>query len=241
MVVFSVTVPADSQAADWLSWPLSLRRNNAMCKNNQSTGCTEPCYGKRGKLQHIVAHVLVLFNLCSTDVTGGTYCTCMYFTHQTHCCTKIRKSTLFILVLESTCTAYIHPVVHVPALRCMHEANANCTPTHSHTDKSHANTRQVHTYHAPASQSAPWFPPDLGAKIRTSELKIHYGSMGGGSAERRAVGEEDKNESMLSRQGLRGKRGSWLKGEEREWGSEWERAGGKQKHWGVGLSAWWDM
>ena len=204
------------QPVHWVHWAV-------LWKEREITAC-------------IVAHVLVLFNLCSTDVTGGTYCTCMYFTHQTHCCTKIRKSTLFILVLESTCTAYIHPVVHVPALRCLHEANANCT--HSHTGKPHANTRQVHTYHAPASQSAPCFPPVLGAKIRTSELKIHYGSMGGRSAERRAVGEEDKNESMLSRQGLRGKRGSWLKVEEREWGSEWERAGGKWKYWGVGLSAW---
>lgn len=106
-----------------------------MCKNNQSTGCTEPCYGKRGKLQHIVAHVLVLFNLCSTDVTGGTYCTCMYFTHQTHCCTKIRKSTLFILVLESTCTAYIHIQLCTCLLSdvCMRQMQTAHPHTHTQT------------------------------------------------------------------------------------------------------------
>lgn len=209
------------QPVHWVHWAV-------LWKEGEITAYCSPCSCAVQSLQHRCdrGNILHLHVLYTPDT----------LLHQNK-----KKHFVHSCPWEHMHSLHTHPVVHVPALRCMHEANANCTPTHSHTDKSHANTRQVHTYHAPASQSAPWFPPDLGAKIRTSELKIHYGSMGGGSAERRAVGEEDKNESMLSRQGLRGKRGSWLKGEEREWGSEWERAGGKQKHWGVGLSAWWDI
>ena len=142
MVVFSVTVPADSQAADWLSWPLKPWAKQCNVQEQPVHWVHWAVLWKEGEITTCsVAHVLVPFNLCSTDVTGGTHCTCMYFTHQTRCCTKIRKSTLFILVLESTCTAYIHPIVHVPAPRCLHEASANCTPTHPHTQTSLTPTR----------------------------------------------------------------------------------------------------
>lgn len=151
-----------------------------MCKSNQSTGRTEPCYRKRGISQHVMApRVLVLLNLCTRNMTGRTtYCLHLYtLCKHTHCCRKNKaKSTLFTLVLASTHTHHLHAGLHAARLDHTYMMRTQ-TSVHPRA-RTHADTRQVHTYHAPASQSAPWYPPELRAKIRTRELKIHYG--GGG-------------------------------------------------------------
>lgn len=109
------------------------------------------------------------------------------------------------------------------------------TRPHAHTQTSTRRHVAMHTYHAPASQSIPWFPP---AKIRTRELKIHYSRAGGetegGWLRGGQWGREIKKESMLSSEGkerdLMKGRGEGVRlrvGESR---------GGKGKRRGVGSS-----
>lgn len=84
--------------------------------------------------------------------------------------------------MQALIQAYIRPQA------CLHPAWLDhtymmriqtSTRPHAHTQTSTLRHAAMHTYHSPASQSVPWFPPELRAKIRTRELKIHYSRAGG--------------------------------------------------------------
>lgn len=216
-----------------------------MCTSNQSTKNCELCCTK-SVLQR-VSYPAFLCWLISAPALWQTEeripCTCTYCTHTYG---HMQKQTH--TYKRSQCT-YSH--VHVCPLAdfCTRPDSIThtwCKLQHSHSfthSQAHADTLQVHTYHAPASQIAPRFPSALGAKIRTRGLKIHYGGMGGGEemkgkgwAERSRARGGGKKENA-EQAGMQGEESeSWLKGDEREW----ERAGGNQKQRGVGSSAWWD-
>lgn len=148
--------------------------------------------------------------------------------------------------MQALTQAYIRPQA------CLHPAWLDhtymmriqtSTRPHAHTQTSTLRHVAMHTYHSPASQSVPWFPPELRAKIRTRELKIHYSRAGGdtegGWLRGGQWGREIKKESMLNSEG---KERDLMKG----WGEGvrlrvGESRGGKGKRRGVGSSTRWDI
>lgn len=103
---------------------------------------------------------------------------------QTHTAPTRRRRTLVnsCFSMHTASSTDIHACTQMSAVwfdyTYMMRTQTSAHP-HSHTQTS---TRQhVASAHLsrPPSQSTLWFSLELGAKIRTSELKIHYGSIGG--------------------------------------------------------------